>query len=381
MQKIDCLLINYVRTIDNTLSSRQLCLELKGLFKYFNDCKEGHAIMKRPFILFAIFALVGTEAYARPSKPKKGATSTVIQTEEGTKKKVKTEVVSKTEVAAPKTSFEKFSDRLRISYWAAFTSPHADDIVKGQYRNAAISPAYGNAKTGEQKNHDTWPMNLWNQISFNYNFGAKMNFVVNPRFMIPLASGKDMKAPEDRSLIMLDDMLVGFQGVVLSTDDKKFNLWIRPGVRLPMSQASRNSRNGGFGRTTQQNEIAYLPTYDFNKTWQVGLFGQVRQWVFSDRMNYSRLRFYTAPYFQYTFNDTSRLQVYYEHMWENNKRWESVNGKKPVFKDVWQNVMIGVNHDVTKKFNIFPYLGVFVDDGPITDKSAWLGAWISYQIK
>ncbi len=280
-----------------------------------------------------------------------------------------------------KTSFQKFSDRLKIGYFGVLTTPHFDDMEKGQWRNGAISPEYGNAPKGDAKNQDTWPTNIWNQISFNFNFGAKMNFVVNPRFMVPLASSRDMKEPEDRALIMVDDVLVGFQGVVYSSEDKKFNLWIRPGMRLPTSKASRNSGNGGFGNTTRQLEIGYNPTYDFNKTWQLGIFGQVRQWVYEERYTYARLRFYTAPYIQYTINDTTRLQAYYEHMWENFRNWESINDKKPVFKDKWQNIMLGVSHDITPKFNVMPFVNCFVNDTPITDKSFWIGAWISYQIK
>lgn len=280
-----------------------------------------------------------------------------------------------------KTTFQKFSDRLRISYFGVLTTPHFDDMEKGQWRNAAISPEYGNAPKGEHKNQDTWPTNLWNQISFNFNFGAKMNFVVNPRFMIPLAASRDMKEPEDRALIMIDDILLGFQGVVYSSEDKKFNLWIRPGMRLPTSRASRNSGNGGFGNTTRQLEVGYNPTYDFSKTWQLGVFGQVRQWVYDERYTEGRVRFYTAPYVQYTIDDVSRVQVYYEHMWENFRNQQSVNDKDPVYKDKWQSVMAGYSRDITPKFNVFPYVTCFVNDTPITDKSFFLGAWISYQIK
>jgi hypothetical protein len=342
--------------------------------------------MKRPFILIMLFALVSSSqawAQKKPSKTKNGPVPELEMPKQQLPKKGEpVEVVSKTEVVGAKSSFQRFSDRLRISYYGSFQSPNGDDIIKGRFKNGATSPAYGNAPKGSGKNEDTWPMNMWNQISFNYNFGAKLNFVVNPRFMIPLASSHSMKQPEDRSLVMLDDFLVGFQGVIFTSTDKKFNLWIRPGVRLPTSQPSRNSRNAGFGRVTNQNELAYQPTYDFNKTWQLGIFGQVRQWVFSDRnTSVGRVRFYTAPYLQYTFNDTTRMQVYYETMIENNKRQKSVNGKNPVFKDVWQDLMVGVNHDINKKFNIFPFLGCFMDDKPITDKSLWIGAWISYQIK
>lgn len=348
-----------MRTIEYTLSSRQNCLESE-LLKKFNDCKEGNITMKSSFLLTLVLsALAANVALAQ----------------------ITTKPTAKDLEANKKTSFEKFSDRLRISYYGVFTSPHFDDIEKGQWRNAAISPEDGNAPKGEHKNQDTWPTNMWNQISFNYNFGAKMNFVFNPRFMVPLAGPRDMKAPEDRSLIMLDDFLVGFQGVVYTSEDKKFNLWIRPGMRMPTSRPSRNSDNRGFGKVSRQLELGYNPTYDFNKTWQLGMFGQFRNWIYEERYNWSRFRIYYAPYIQYTMNDTTRMQVYYESMYENDRRWESVNGKKPVFKDHWQNAYVGISHDVTPKFNVFPFVSCFVNDKPVTDKSFWIGAWISYQIK
>lgn len=291
-----------------------------------------------------------------------------------------TSVISTTEVVE-KTSFKKFSDRLKIGYFGVFTSPTFDDMGKGNWDNAAISPDWGQTSKGEGKNRDTWPTNLWHQVSFNYNFGARMNFVFNPRFMTPLAHPVDMKAPEDRSFIEMEDFLIGFQGVVYSSTDKKFNLWIRPGMRMPTSRPSRNSANRGFGSLTHQIEVGYLPTYDFNKTWQVGVFGQVRSWIYDDRYNWTRARLYTAPFVQYTIDDTSRVQVYYENMLENDRRWKSLNGKSPVFKDYWQNIMMGYSKDVTPKFNVFPYLSCFVNDTPVTDKSFWVGAWISYQIK
>lgn len=291
-----------------------------------------------------------------------------------------TSVISTTEVVE-KTSFKKFSDRLRIGYFGVLTTPTFRDMEKGQWRNAAISPEWGQASSGEKKNQDTWPTNLWHQISFNFNFGARMNFVVNPRFMTPLASPTDMKAPEDRSFIELEDFLVGFQGVVYSSTDKKFNLWIRPGMRMPVSRASRNSTNRGLGSTTHQIELGYLPTYDINKTWQVGIFGQFRNWIYDDRYNYTRMRIYTAPFVQYTIDDTSRVQVYYENMLENDRRWKSLNGKVPVFQDYWQNVFAGYSKDITPKFNVFPYIGAFVNDVPFSSQSFWAGAWISYQIK
>ncbi len=281
-----------------------------------------------------------------------------------------------------KTSFNKFHDRLKINLFTVFTSPTLYDIERGNYEYGAVAPA----SQTFPGNRDSVATSFWNQLSFNYNFGAKMNFVFNPRFSFyPVRAKQDAtnNPNPDQTTFQVEDFLVGFQGVVFSSEDKKFNLWIRPGVRLPTSRASRNTTNAGFGSTSYQYEFAYLPTYDFNKTWQVGIFGQFRQWIFNDRYSHARFRFYTAPYVQYTINDTNRIQLYFESMIENNKRWEAIGKKKsPVFKDIWQNVFVGVSHDVTPKFNVFPFVGIFPDDPDgLSNKSVSLGAWISYQIK
>lgn len=287
-----------------------------------------------------------------------------------------------------KTTFDKFYERLKISYFGVLTTPHLDDISHSHYDNAAISPEFSGK--GDAKNRDTWPTNVWNQIAFSYNFGAKLSFVVAPRWMTPLSHPVDMKEPEDRSLIALEDALVGFGGVIHSSEDKKFNLWIRPAMRLPVSKASRNSGQAGAGQLSQQLEFAYNATYDFNKTWQLGLFGQLRQWVIEDRYQFDRFRIYTAPFIQYTINDTSRLQLYYENMLETNRRGEPVDDRDPKFYDVWQNMFLGYSVDVTSKFNIMPFTSVYVNDTPfrvdgtditVNQKAFWFGAWISYSIK
>jgi hypothetical protein len=181
---------------------------------------------------------------------------------------------------------------------------------------------------------------------------------------------------------MLDDLLVGFQGVVYASEDKKFNLWIRPGVRIPTSRASRNTGNAGDGNTTHQIELAFNPTYDFNKTWQLGMFGMFRQWIIDDQYGMDRFRSVTNPYIQYTIDEVSKLQVYYELMLETNTRGLPEGDRDPIFYDIWQNVTFLYGRDITPKLNIAPFVGVFVNDTPtITDKSLWFGAWITYQIK
>lgn len=282
-------------------------------------------------------------------------------------------------MAAPKTSFEKFSSRLKIGYFGVLTTPHLRNMKSGNWQNAAVSPQWGMSSKGSGKNQDTWPTNIWHQVSFNYNFGAKMAFVVNPRFVTPFLNGKDMKA-QDRSFIMLDDLLVGFQGV-FSSDDKKFNFWVRPGLRLPTSRASRNSGNAGAGKISNQLELAFSPTYDFNKKWQVGIFGMLRQWVIEDQYDLDRFRIISFPYVQYTIDDVSKFSVYFELIAETDRRSKAADDRAPVIKDKWQNINFMYGRDITPKLNISPTLGVFYDDIPITDRSVWVGAWISYQIK
>lgn len=294
----------------------------------------------------------------------------------------KEQKVSKTIIETKvKTPFERFSERLKISYFGFLTTPPARDISKGRWKNAAISPSLGVDAEDGHTNHDTWPTNVWNQISFNYNYGSKLSFVVNPRILVPLAHPVSMKPPEDRSFIAIEDVFTGFQGMVFESVDKKFNFFNRFGLRLPTSRLSRNSNNAGFGRISQQIEYSYNPTYDFSKTWQISLLGTIRYWVYQDRYNLSRLRFYTAPYIQYSLNDTTRFLVYYENMIENNKRWKSINNKKPVYKDIVQNVLVGISKDLSSKLTLFPFMGVYVDDVPFSTESIWFGSWISYKIK
>jgi hypothetical protein len=280
-----------------------------------------------------------------------------------------------------KTTFDNFWDRVKIGYFGVFTSPHFDDMERGNWENAAISPEWGNAPKGDAKNQDTWPTNLWNQVSFNFNFGAKMNFVINPRFAIMLEHPKDMKQPETRDAVMLDDVLFGFQGVILSSDNKAFNLWTRLGVRLPTSKPNRNTGSAGAGTISHQNDIAYNATYDFNKTWQLGLQGQFRQWVIEDSYGFARFRIATAPFIQYTIDDVSRTLVYYDNIIETDRRGKPADDRDPVFKDKWQDLLLGYSRDITPKFNMMPYIACFIADRPVTDKSFWIGAWISYQIK
>ena len=278
-------------------------------------------------------------------------------------------------VEAQKSSFDKFYERLGISYFGAVTSPTLEDWDS---THAALSPEFSSGDPC--RNCDTYSINVWSQVNFSYNFGAKMKFNVIPRWTTFFDHPKDQGAGY-RGTFLLEDALVGFSGVVYSSTDKKFNLWIRPGVRLPTSKFTRNYDHPEFGRLNYNFEMLGSATYDFNPKWQAGLSYQDRTWIFENRLNDSRRRMYINPNATYKINDTTKIMVNYETMLENNKRRESINGKKPSYRNVWQNAYIGVAKDITPKLNVYPYISAFVNDVPFSMKSAWLGMWVSYSIK
>jgi hypothetical protein len=310
--------------------------------------------MKSCFLLLALGAILFQSAYAQ------GPMAAVKQANQD------------------KSTFDQFYEKLRISYFGVFTSSNLESWDQSR---ATISPEWGIDSKGEDKNSDTWPVNLWNQVAFNYNFGSKMTFVVAPRWVTMLGSTKRMKEPEDNSFIMLDDILVGFQGTVLTLADGKFSWWMRPAARLPTSRVNRTNTNRGLGTISEQLEVLNVLSYDFNPTWQVGGYAQARMWVYEQRYTPTRMRYYLSPYISYTLNDKTKIQAYYEVIFENDRRWESQNGLKPVYKDYWQNAMLAVGYDVTPKLNIMPFIATYVNDVPLSMRSAWMGAWISYSIK
>jgi len=254
-----------------------------------------------------------------------------------------------------KTSFSKFYDRLRISYFGAYAGSSI-----GQWDFMALD-AHGT------KSPDS-VQNLFNQVAFNYNFGAKLNFVVAPRWTANLASTSG-HAPGNRGMLAMEDWLLGFQGVLFSSEDKKFNWWMRPALRLPTSKGSREAD------LTFVPEFANNVSYDFTKTFQLGMFFFYRHWVYQNEYNFERYRIYAAPFVQLSLNDTDRIQVW----WENMEDY-----KDEVLKEVVQNVFVGYNTDVTPKLNLFPYVGFMLNTTYAYEKpldATYLGAWISYQIK
>ncbi len=345
--------------------------------------------MKSSFLVsFVLSALISMSAFGQTNRPSRVQQKKTTTTKKTVKTKTKTGVAPRTETTtktttqtittttAEKSSFDKFYERVSIGYFGVFTSPTLEDWDS---RYAGISPEF----SGTCKNCDSYAMNVWSQFNIQYDFGWKMKFAVLPRWTTHFANPKGMSkaAGEDRAMFGLEDALIGFAGVIYSSADKKFNWWTRPGLRLPTSHFSRNYSHPDFGHITNQIENLSAFTYDFNPAWQIGLYAQQRLWVYDERYNLSRFRLYNSPFISYAPVETTKIQIYYENILENNKRWESINGKKPVFKDQWQSLMFAVGQDVTPKLNVMPYLTVFVNDVPVSMRSALIGAWISYKIK
>jgi hypothetical protein len=273
--------------------------------------------------------------------------------------------VAKSEGIVQKTSYQRFSDRLKIGYFGAYSGSSL-----GQWDEKALD---------EKATKDgSYVHNLWNQVSFRYHFGAKFDFVINPRFTLNTASTRG-HAANNKGMLSIEDPLVGFQGVAYSSDDKKFAFWTRLGIRLPLSRGSR------------ANDISHQPeklsqfTYDFNKEWQLGAYMQLRWWVFEDQYTPRRYRVYLAPYLQYAITDTDKVAVWYENYSENRNHWKSFNGEKHKFQTEFSNAMVSYSKDITPKINFMPFIGYYlnstmhIDERPLD--AAWLGFWLSWSIK
>jgi hypothetical protein len=319
-------------------------------------CKEGNISMKRSFLLTVILgALLTSQVYGQTKKATTTTTPIATQAAE-----------------APKSDFDKFYERLSIGYFGALTTPNFDNWDS---REAAISPEFSGGT-----NNDTYSMNVWSQVNIGYSYGGKFKFNVIPRFTV-LLDEAPTQDPGERGNVLLEDALVGFSGVLYASDDKKFSWWMRPGVRLPTSHATRNADNADFGKISYNLELLTTLTYDFNPAWQLGTTYMNRYWIYEQRYNNSKHRHYISPFITHTLNDTTKIQLYYELMLQNNNRRESINGLSPVYKDLWQNAYIGVAKDITPKMNVFPFISAFVNDPKFGMQSFWAGLWVSYQIK
>lgn len=325
--------------------------------------------MKSSFLLTMLLGcLVSVSAFSQTR-----ARAKPLSKKEPVKTQTTTQTVSKTQVTeVQKSSFDKFYERLKISYFGAF-------------QGSSLTSWDGLSADEGGAHFKDYAHNVFNQISFNFNYGGKFNFVINPRFTINTGDTQKHGDLND-DFIFIEDMLVAFQGVLLASDDKKFTWWTRNGARLPTSRGSRAAD------ITWQPESFNIFTYDFSSKWQFGTYVQLRLWVHNQAYTSRRYRVYTAPYLQYAITPKDKVAIWYENYSENRNRGESFNGKIPVFKDYWQNAMLSYSKDLSPTVNFMPFLGYHLNTNQAPGKQRyaiadrpldpmWLGFWLSWQIK
>lgn len=339
-----------------------IAFKSKAEYELFLTRIEKGIAMSKMFLI-VVLALISSLSF---SQTRSGKTSRPVK--ETVEKRALSPATTTTPVAtstptpeAPKPRKSlggRISQNLRINYWSAYTGPGLD---KMDYHQVNIK--------GE-KIPD--PHYLWNQISFNYNFGWKLNWVVNPRFSTQFGSTHDFKASEDPNnsydsgFVFLEDALTGLQGVVYSKG--KFSYWARYAVRLSTSLYS------------QKTHIAYQPEIvnDFNYAitprLQIGAYQQLRFWRY-ESVRYQKdarsWRAYHAPYVYYSISDFLRIDAYYNNTLDH-RGGKNINYLR---RGDFTNFEIGPNMNFTPNVSIWPYIQV--SDRDNLWKTAQLGAWIS----
>ena len=147
--------------------------------------------MKSIFLsLVVLVSLTAGQVFAQAKKPvRKQTRASTSKTVQPTKK-VTTSVTTPSPVAVvEKSSFDKFYEILGISYFGAYTSANLEN---GDYSRAALSPEFGCSN-----NEDSYAQNIFNQVNFAYNFGAKLKFNIVPRWTVFLSHPTDQD-PGDR---------------------------------------------------------------------------------------------------------------------------------------------------------------------------------------
>lgn len=326
--------------------------------------------MKSSFLFLILGALITTQVFGQVTKKTATLPAAKVPTQTSA-------VVEKTQ-AVEKSSFDKFYERLGASLNLFYTSPN---FKKWDHRYGAISPEYGKVADGAPcKNCDTYPQNIWSQFNISYNYGGKMKFNIIPRATMFLTA-PPAQDKGDRAFITIEDALVGFSGTVYTSEDKKFSWWMRPAIRIPTSHFSRGYDNGDFGNISYQPDWLQSFTYQATEKFAIALAWINRVWIFEDRYNQSRHRMIFNPSLTYSVSDKTQVILDYTSFLENNKSYESVNGKGLHYTDVWQSSSIGFNHNINEKHSINPYLAVFVNDVPLTMASTYLAISYSYTLK
>lgn len=321
--------------------------------------------MKSYFVATLLGALISTSVIAQARVKKQKAKPATTQ--------VSTMPTVKLAEKENKSHFDGFYERLGVSYFGAYTSSplnsfHADYAI--------TSPKYETKFSNCPHNCDIYAQNIFNLVNISYDWGGGNKFFIQPRWTTFLGSARSLGS----TLFNIEDPVVGFSTILYASADKKLTWKFQPGLRLPVSRATRNSDSPPFGDITHQPDIITSVSYTFNKDWSILYLVQNRVWIYEDRYNLNRHRIAHWISLTQKISEKTSLSYNYDYWHENDRNSETINGKGTHYKETWQNIYFGVGHDVTKKLNLMPMIGFYPTDA-FGMQAAYLSMWISYTIK
>jgi hypothetical protein len=370
-------------------------LRIKSVLKFFNDFKEGRWIMKSFFLLVLGVSICSTsmaQVQKRrvapnqrrsvqrrtnlPAKPQKK--DTPATTTPGIARPVKTTTIPVAPIVqeVQKTHFDRFYERMNISYFGQLTTSKVGHY-NGSY--AAINQTLNTPSAGCTRNCDDIPPNIWSQLRFDYNFGGGKKFMIGPRWTTVLAPG-GARNYRSQSFV-LEDAIIAFQFPLFTSADGKFTWIFRPQLRMPMHMYSRGSDTHGFGEQIYQPDIANGFFYNFNADWSLMWFISNRIWIYEDRFDVSRHRISHWIQLNQKISDKGALTYGCNWQNENTRHNKSINGQAVSYKNTYQDFYFGYYHDITKKFNLQPLVGTYMNDHNYSLDSFYAGAYIGYTFK
>lgn len=258
------------------------------------------------------------------------------------------------EATNEETLGQHLGKNLRVGYFGEFLGPSlkkADDNLPSKNRS------------DNYRGSD--PIQTFNQFSFNYDFGYKMNFIINPRFISQHGDRNDMADGDDQHVIQWDDLMIGFQGVPYSND--RFSYWVRLTYRHPTSHFSRQQGHNSI------YEYFHQISYDLTPKWQLGSFNFIRYYDYKTGVGNERYRIYSAPYIVYTINE----RLSFMPMLEYEVQHRNANGVRSFdfMKKSYSDLYVGLNVVVNKSLTLYPFLK-FIDESDIRYETTQVGAWI-----
>lgn len=271
--------------------------------------------------------------------------------------------LSSTELLAQRTSTTTFDGTWKKTFREKFKATYFSEYLGDAFEKG--DGTYPEVDENGDPVQGSEPTQLWNQISLGWQTTDKWRIIFNPRFTSQL--GDRSRLSEDNGSFRTEDFLAGFQGTLWKKDD--WSIWIRPGYRLPTSQATQNANWHGQAEWFQILE----KTSNSSTRWGYGLFTIYRNYIRSEESTSERWRIYNSPYVYFRFNDKVRWEAYYEEEIQHN----ATAGEKEFSysKRTFNGAFTGVTYFVNEKFSVFPFVKSYTAKKFDTE-TLGLGAWI-----